>query len=416
MLPLVGIAAAVLPELIKVLAGDKAGTIATDVAQAVQATTGTNNPVEAKQKIAQDPQVAADLQTKLAQIAIDATKAQNEEQDKARQDQLAQLKEELQASLQNTGGARSTLLELVKDQSAMGWAPAAVSTVVTVGFFGIVTIILWVADHAPPPGVDAKDVLSNNNLVNITVGALVAAFSTVVNFWLGSSLGSRTKDAASAQIQAAQTASDIQIQQNQQSGAGAAAPTAPKQPPAAGAPGGGAAQQPPSPPKDNFDVCVAITLLEEGGFCVDDGGATNFGVTHKTLADWRGVQDCSAEEVKALTKREATEIYRAKYWIPTRCADLPKGVDLLVFDFAVNSGPSVAAKHLQKVVGVKDDSSIGPVTLGALKAIDPKELISRLAADRLEFLQGLGNEWTVYGKGWTKRVEQVQQDALKMAG
>ena len=104
MLPLVGIAAAVLPDLIKVLAGDKAGTIAADVAKAVQTTTGTSDPVAAKQKLSQDPQAAADLQVKLAQIAINATKAQNEEQDKARQDQLAQLKEELQASLQNTGG------------------------------------------------------------------------------------------------------------------------------------------------------------------------------------------------------------------------------------------------------------------------------------------------------------------------
>jgi lysozyme family protein len=412
MLPLVGIAAAVLPDLIKVLAGDKAGTIATDVAKAVQTTTGTSDPVAAKQKLSQDPQAAADLQEKLAQIAIDATKAQNEEQDKARQDQLAQLKEELQASLQNTGGARSTLLELVKDQSDLSWAPGIVSAVVTIGFFGIVIIILFFAEQG-------NQDLSKNNLVNITVGALVAAFSTVVNFWLGSSLGSRTKDATSAQIQAAQTASNIQVQQDQQRDVsrtgGAPPPAAPSAPPAAPGPAG-PGKPPPAPPTDNFDACVAITLLEEGGYCVDDGGATNFGVTHRTLAEWRGAADCSPEEVKALTKREATEIYRAKYWIPTRCADLPKGVDLLVFDFAVNAGPSAAIKHLQKVVGVKDDSSIGPVTLGALKAIDPKELINRLAADRLEFLQSLGNEWTVYGKGWTKRVEEVQQDALKMAG
>jgi lysozyme family protein len=410
MLPLVGIAAALLPDLIKVLAGDKAGTIAADVAKAVQTTTGTSDPVAAKQKLSQDPQAAADLQEKLAQIAIDATKAQNEEQDKARQDQLAQLKEELQDSLQNTGGARSTLLELVKDQSAMGWAPGLVSVAVTVGFFGIVIIILIFAH-------DNKDALSNNQLVNITVGALVAAFSTVVNFWLGSSLGSRTKDATNAQIQASQSLRNDGAAQNlqpQPGAGGAPPPAAPQAPPAPGPAGPG--KPAPEAPRDNFDACVAVTLLEEGGFCVDDGGPTNFGITHRTLADWRGAADCGADEVRALTKREAGEIYRAKYWIPTRSADLPKGVDLLVFDFAVNSGVATSIKHLQKVVGVLDDSSLGPVTLGALKAIDPKELISRLANDRLEFLKGLGDKWAVYGKGWTKRVEDVQEAALKMAG
>jgi len=343
---------------------------------------------------------------KLAQIAIDATKAQNDEQDKARQDQITQLKEQLQASLQNTGGARSTLLELVKDQSSMGAWPGWISAIVTIGFFVFVAVILYIADQ---PLQNGQKSVADNNLVNITIGALVAAFSTVVNFWLGSSLGSHNKDATNA-LQAAQTTSDNQAQQNQQRGAGVPAPAAPK----VGAPIGEAAQKPSAPPQDNFNACIPITLLEEGGYCVDDGGPTNYGITHATLAKWRGVADCTADEVKALTKDDAIEIYRAKYWIPSRCADLPRGVDLVIFDFAVNSGPVVALKHLQKVVGVKDDSSIGPVTLGALKAIDPKDLINRLSADRLEFLQSLG-VWGQYKGGWTKRVEEVRQDALKMA-
>ena len=103
MLPLVGIATAILPELIKLLANDKAGAIASDVAKAVQTATGTSDPVAANKKLAEDPAAATDLKVKLAQIAVEATKAQNDEQDKIRQDQLAQLKEEIQASLKSTG-------------------------------------------------------------------------------------------------------------------------------------------------------------------------------------------------------------------------------------------------------------------------------------------------------------------------
>ena len=135
MFPLVAVATAVLPDLIKILAGDKAGTVAGDVAQAVQTVTGSNNPVEARQKLAADPQAAADLQTRLAQIAIDATKAQNDEQDKIRQDQLAQFKEEMQDNLQNTTGARANMIALAKDQSGLGWWPGIVSAAVILGFF-----------------------------------------------------------------------------------------------------------------------------------------------------------------------------------------------------------------------------------------------------------------------------------------
>jgi lysozyme family protein len=143
-------------------------------------------------------------------------------------------------------------------------------------------------------------------------------------------------------------------------------------------------------------------LLQEGGYCDvrgDRGGATNFGITQEVLEKFRD-RPVAIGDVKELTKEEAREIYRANYWIPTRCADLPKGVDLEVFDFAVNSGAQRSLRHLQQVTGVHDDTSLGPVTLAAIKAHDPKELIARLASDRLEFCRSLGDEqFKLFGKG-----------------
>lgn len=43
---------------------------------------------------------------------------------------------------------------------------------------------------------------------------------------------------------------------------------------------------------DRFKYCLAIVLEFEGGYVNhpnDPGGATNMGITHKTLAAWRGV-------------------------------------------------------------------------------------------------------------------------------
>ena len=75
MLPLVAIATSILPDLIKIIAGDKAGTVATDVANAVKTITGETDPTAAKAKIAADPATATNLQIQLAQIALTAAQA-----------------------------------------------------------------------------------------------------------------------------------------------------------------------------------------------------------------------------------------------------------------------------------------------------------------------------------------------------
>lgn len=71
MLPLVGIATAIIPDLIRIIAGDKAGKVATSVADAVATATGTDDPRAAQRMIEEDPAIAAALRIKLAEIAVD---------------------------------------------------------------------------------------------------------------------------------------------------------------------------------------------------------------------------------------------------------------------------------------------------------------------------------------------------------
>lgn len=154
----------------------------------------------------------------------------------------------------------------------------------------------------------------------------------------------------------------------------------------------------------------------EGGYVdhvKDPGGATNLGITRNVLAEWRG-RPVSKAEVKALGKSEATEIYRARYWNVVRGDDLPAGLDYAVFDYAINSGPARAAKHLQWVLGIRMDGKIGPQTVAAAKAADVRDTIKRLCATRLDFLRGL-KTWAVFGKGWGRRVAEVEKLALKLA-
>lgn len=414
MLPLVGLAATLVPEIIRLIAGDKAGTIAGTVAQTVAQITGTNDPIAAKQKLESDVSVAVALQQKLAEIALEAAKAQNAELDQQRQDELAALR----ASIENTAGARSNLLSLANARSPIAYGSPAVSIIVTIGFFVILAYLIAYGLKSEDP--------NTVNIINIAVGVLGTAFATVVNFWLGSSSGSRSKDEQAVAVQqthAAQTdkfLSALQGAHDTHLAAANSAVEAIKSIATSAVTTARPARQAdvsttPAPAGDDFDRCVEITLAQEGGFSQsegDPGGATNFGITLQTLSEWLG-HNITPEDVRNMTKAEAVEIYRANYWIPARCGDLPGGIDLMVFDFGVNAGPRTAIKCLQKAVGVTEDGSIGPRTLTAVHTANARDLIGTLSQLRLSYYRGLAN-FERFGRGWTNRTEQVTAAALSM--
>lgn len=392
MFPLVAIAAQFVPEIIKLIAGDKAGKVAIDVATVVSTVTGKTDPVEAMQAVKADPAVEADLREKLAQIAVDAQKAQNDEADKQRQAELDTLK----ATMADTQNARVTMLGLAQAKSWIAWGAPIVSIVVALGFFVVLFILLRATKSIDP---DLKDVLY------VTIGTMGTAFATVVNFWVGSSQGSKDKDTALATMQANHAEQFTQALTAVTTATGTAVSEM-------GSVRGVLAG---APVPDFFDRCVTITLMHEGGFSEDPndpGGATNFGITKRTLEAYRG-KVVSVNDVRNLSSAEAREIYRANFWNLMRCGDLPAGLDLMVFDYGVNSGPSQAVKNLQALVGVNQDGAIGNITLPAVKKIPPVGLIGDLASGRLEYLKTLAT-YATYKDGWTSRVEDIKQSALKM--
>jgi len=167
----------------------------------------------------------------------------------------------------------------------------------------------------------------------------------------------------------------------------------------------------------NWNTCLAFVLASEGGFVddpLDPGGATNMGITLDVLSQWRHTAVTKAD-VQALGKDEAGAIYRANYWNATRCSDLPSGVDLMVFDAAVNLGCGRSAKFLQGAVGAAQDGSIGPATLALVAAAVPLTLITALSAARVAYYQSLST-FNHFGAGWTARVQRAVALANQLAG
>ena len=156
---------------------------------------------------------------------------------------------------------------------------------------------------------------------------------------------------------------------------------------------------------DTFPECLQLILAEEGGLNnhrQDPGGLTKFGISQRAYP---------YVDIAHLTLQQASLIYLNDYWNPVRGHLLPAGLDLMMFDCAVNQGTETAAVLLQQALGIKADGSIGPITLTRACQAMPDLLIT-FAAERALRYEFNRNEET-FGRGWYRRLFRIQNLALK---
>ena len=166
----------------------------------------------------------------------------------------------------------------------------------------------------------------------------------------------------------------------------------------------------------NFEKCLEIILHHEGGYVnhpKDPGGETNLGVTKRVYEEWGGTKD-----MKDLTVEDVAPIYKKNYWDRVKGDHLPAGLDLCIFDFAVNAGPGRAAKMIQKMIGVTVDGGIDPMTLQALGLYEEEvggvaEVILEYQKQRQAYYESLKN-FDTFGRGWTRRVDETTITATEM--
>lgn len=90
--------------------------------------------------------------------------------------------EQLKVQTADTEAARTFGLDLVKAGSPIQWAPVLISAIVIIGF----QIISYLAIERP--------VGSDRDIIMFLLGAWSTAFMAAINYWLGSSKGSKDKD------------------------------------------------------------------------------------------------------------------------------------------------------------------------------------------------------------------------------
>lgn len=138
----------------------------------------------------------------------------------------------------------------------------------------------------------------------------------------------------------------------------------------------------------------------------DNGGLTKFGIDQASHPDIN---------IKALDYSGAQQLYRDGEWRKCRCDDLPSGIDLALFDTAVNCGIGTSVKMLQRAcneAGAEPklvvDGFIGPKTIAATER-NPKVLFHFLALrdQRYRELAEISS-LKQFLKGWLNRIADLQ--------
>jgi lysozyme family protein len=174
---------------------------------------------------------------------------------------------------------------------------------------------------------------------------------------------------------------------------------------------------------ENWKQAFEQMLASEGGFTDDvrdpgnklpDGrpGSTMLGVTQHNWENHVGHQ-VTHDQMRKLTPADVEPLYKRKYWDAVRADELPGGVDYLIFDMGVNAGPGRSIKLLQTALGLNADGGLGPITMAAVQAADPIDLIDKFSQAKEDFYRSLST-FDVYGKGWLNRVAAVKVKAGSM--
>ena len=155
-------------------------------------------------------------------------------------------------------------------------------------------------------------------------------------------------------------------------------------------------------------------------------GWTYMGVYQKAHPEWTGwkIVDEVLKETKSTAEASeklyanekltemVSDVYKKNYWDKMRLDEVVSQVIAEeMFVFGVNAGCKVAVRAAQRVVGVKDDGVIGPMTLKALNSYRYVEDFDReydlQEVAHYEMLAEKNPNFERFLKGWKNRAVAV---------
>lgn len=169
--------------------------------------------------------------------------------------------------------------------------------------------------------------------------------------------------------------------------------------------------------KDNETLEQAFMRAKQRGWSddpQDNGGATMVGVTlgtYRAYCKYKGRRVPSKTDLKNIPYKEWRDIVHTMYWSKWK-ADLinDQNVANMVVDWVWASGQGIGVKRVQKLLGVTADGIVGPKTIAAINAQDPKTFVKKIYDARAAHFNAIvkanpsQKKWL---KGWMNRINYI---------
>lgn len=168
----------------------------------------------------------------------------------------------------------------------------------------------------------------------------------------------------------------------------------------------------------NVNQLAPFILKWEGGFVNDPadlGGATNMGVT---IGAWKscgydkdGDGDIDVDDLRLLTREDVVNrMLKPHYWDRWKADDIKsQSVANILVDWVWASGAH-GIKIPQRLLGVSVDGIVGPKTLAAVNARNPRELFDMIKIARFDFIEDICRKRPANNKfkrGWMNRINDI---------
>ena len=168
----------------------------------------------------------------------------------------------------------------------------------------------------------------------------------------------------------------------------------------------------------NVNQLAPFILKWEGGFVNDPadlGGATNMGVT---IGAWKscgydkdGDGDIDVDDLHLLTREDVVKrVLKPHYWDRWKADEIKsQSVANILVDWVWASGAH-GIKIPQRLLGVTVDGIVGPKTIAAVNAKNPRELFDMIKIARFDFIEDICRKRPTNNKfkrGWMNRINDI---------
>lgn len=146
----------------------------------------------------------------------------------------------------------------------------------------------------------------------------------------------------------------------------------------------------------------------------DLGGATMCGVTLATFTEYcrrKAYPRPTIVRLKAITYKEWLEILKTMFWDKWKADQINnESIALILVDWVWGSG-KYGITIPQKAIGVTADGIVGPKTIAAVNAKDPKQLFDLIRKERLAYIERICRSRPTnlkYKRGWLNRLNDIK--------